>query len=79
MRKLTLERIEETIESNKKIANLRIRVSANPENGRTRRFRSRSKGEVEALTHISISRWNKAVSEGKIKSLGARVLYYDYN
>jgi hypothetical protein len=79
VRKMTLERIDEAIESNRKIANLKVRVSANQEKGRSRRFRSRSKGEVEALTQISISRWNKAVSEGKIRSLGDRVLYYDYN
>ncbi|PLR94631.1 hypothetical protein [Bacillus sp. T33-2] len=79
MRAMTLGRIDEAIESNKKIANLKIKISASREKGRSRKFRSRSKGEVEALTQISISRWNKAVSEGKIKSLGDRVLYYDYN
>ena len=79
MRKLTLEKIDETIEANKRMAGLQIKVSSALENGRKRRFRTRSKGEVEALNQIAISRWNKAVSEGKIKSLGDRVLYYDYN
>lgn len=79
MRKLSLERIDEAIELNRMMANHTIRVSAGQKDGRTRRFRTRSKGEIEALNQIAISKWNKAVSEGKIKSLGNRVIYYDYN
>ena len=79
MRKMTLERIDETIESNKKMVNQKIRISASQKEARTRRYRTRSKGEIEALTQISISKWKKAVAEGKIKSLGDRVIYYDYN
>lgn len=79
MRVMSLEQIEKAIKSNKKSANLQIRALANQENKRRKRFRPRSKGEMEALTQISISRWNKAVSDGKIKFLDDRVLYYDYN
>jgi hypothetical protein len=79
MRKMTMERIDEAIESNRKMVNQKIRISASQKEARTRRYRTRSKGEIEALTQISISKWNKAVAEGKIKSLGDRVIYYDYN
>lgn len=79
MRKMTLERIDETIESNRKTVNQKIRISASQKEARTRRYRTRSKGEIEALTQISISKWKKAVTDGKIKSLGDRVIYYDYN
>lgn len=79
MRKMTLERMDETIESNRKMVNQKIRTSASQKAARTRRYRSRSKGEIEALTQISITKWKKAVSEGKIKYLGDRIFYYDYN
>jgi len=75
---MTLEKIDNTIMSNRKNANEMIRLSA-PNNSRRKKSRTRAKGEVVALNEISVSRWNKAVEAGKIKSLGKRVLYYDYN
>ncbi|PKR76755.1 hypothetical protein CEY16_13120 [Halalkalibacillus sediminis] len=78
MRKFTLEQINETVTNNRTRANAIIKKELQPI-GRVKRYRPRSPGEVKALNEISISRWNKAVEEGKIKKLGERSYYYDYN
>lgn len=77
MKTITLERIDNSIKQNKKSANLTIRLSSLPV--RKKKTRTRAKGEIVALDQIAISRWKKAIQQGKIKSLGERVLYYDYN
>ncbi|MFZ3590566.1 hypothetical protein ACOI1C_15265 [Bacillus sp. DJP31] len=75
---MTLESINETIEKNRKSASLTLRTAPRS-SGRRKKSRTRSVGEIEGLNQISISRWEKAVQEGKIKSLGNRKIYYDYN
>ncbi|WP_409252816.1 hypothetical protein V1502_02485 [Bacillus sp. SCS-153A] len=75
---VTLETLNETIEKNRKSANLTLRT-ASSSSGRRKKSRARAKGEVKCLDQISISRWKKAVQDGKIISLGNRKMYYDYN
>lgn len=77
LRQISLETIDNAIISNRKGANEIIRLSLS-NTSRRKKSRTRTKGEIEALNQISLSRWNKAVSSGKIKSLGERVLFYDY-
>lgn len=47
-------------------------------NGRRKKSRTRTPGEVKALNEISIARWQKAVAEKKIIRTGKRSMYYDY-
>jgi hypothetical protein len=75
---MTLESINETIEKNRKSANLTLRT-ASLSNGRRKKSRTRAAGEIKCLDQISISRWEKAVQDGKIISLGNRKMYYDYS
>lgn len=78
MRSITLDAIDNLINKNRKAANEVIR-STIPTTGRRKRSRTRSPGEIDALNQISIARWDKAVQEGKVKVIGERCLYYDYD
>jgi hypothetical protein len=77
MRTMTLQSIDHAIQSKKKETNFKVRVSSTSQ-GRRKKTRTRTEGEIEALNQIAIARWQKAVETGKIKSLGERVFYYDY-
>ncbi|MDC3425126.1 hypothetical protein NC797_11475 [Aquibacillus sp. 3ASR75-11] len=78
MRTITLERINQNITNNRKQANAIIRTSALA-NGRRKKSRTRTPGEVKALNEISVARWQKAVKAGKIIRTGKRSMYYDYS
>lgn len=77
MRKVSLYEIEDTIKKNREQANNIVRN--NLSSTRRKKSRTRSKGETIALNEIAVSRWKKAVETKKIKRLGERSLYYDYN
>lgn len=78
MRTVTLERINQNISNNRKQANATIRISATA-NGRRKKSRTRTPGEVKALNEISLARWQKAVRDGKVIRTGKRSMYYDYS
>lgn len=75
MKKVHIEEINNRIEANRKKVNKKI---AENRNGRRKRYRTRTKGEREALDKISVKRWNKAMENGLIKKLGERKIYYDH-
>ncbi len=75
MRTISLSEINQNIEKNRKQANAVIRSTSN---GRRKKSRTRTPGEVKALNEISIARWQKAVEEKKIIKTGKRSMYYDY-
>lgn len=75
MRTISLGEINQNIEKNRKQANAVIRSTSN---GRRKKSRTRTPGEVKALNEISIARWQKAVEEKKIIKTGKRSMYYDY-
>jgi|GEM_PF-2709382 hypothetical protein len=77
MRKISLGEIDNRIEENLNKVNFKILQSS--QSGRKSRTRIRSVGEKEALNQLSIIEWKKAVSLGKIKKIGERKLFYDYN
>lgn len=77
MRRISLEDIDKTIQENRKKVNANIRNHSS--SVRRKKSRTRSQGEILALNEIALARWNKAVEVGKIKRLGKRCLYYDYN
>ncbi|WP_163527346.1 hypothetical protein [Halobacillus ihumii] len=78
MRTVTLEQINQNIKKNCKKANATIRTSV-PANGRRKKSRTRTPGEVKALNEISVARWQKAVKDGRIIKTGKRSMYYDYS
>lgn len=78
MRTVTLEHINQNIYNNRKQANATIMTSI-PANGRRKKSRTRTRGEVKALNEISVARWQKAVRAGKIVRTGKRSMYYDYS
>ncbi|AJD92241.1 hypothetical protein JMA_29240 [Jeotgalibacillus malaysiensis] len=75
MRTISLSEIDQNIEKNRKQANAVIRSTSN---GRRKKSRTRTPGEVKALNEISIARWQKAVEEKKIIKTSKRSMYYDY-
>ncbi|WP_227394398.1 hypothetical protein [Jeotgalibacillus aurantiacus] len=75
MRTISLQEIDEKIVKNRKMADAVIRSSSN---GRRKKSRTRTPGEVKALNEISIARWQKAVENKKIIRTGSRSMYYDY-
>jgi hypothetical protein len=77
MRKMSLDTLNQSIEKNRINVNERIAHSISSMN-RKKTTRTRSQGEREALDRISISRWKKAVENGKVKKVQDRVWYYDY-
>ncbi|MFD2627647.1 hypothetical protein [Oceanobacillus kapialis] len=77
MRKINLNDIDDNIITNKKQANEIIQKEFGSK--RRKKSRARSAGEKIALDEISLNRWEKAVEAGKIRSIGKRRLYYDYN
>jgi NAD kinase len=77
MKRISLEEIDKTIQENKKRVNNEIRLNSSLV--RRKKSRTRSQSEIIALNEIAIARWNKAIETGKIKRLGKRHLYYDYN
>lgn len=74
MRNIKLQDVDDIIKKNKKQAN---KALISPK--RRKRSRPRSLGERQALDQIAIRRWEKAVETGKIKKVGERVLFYDYD
>ncbi|WP_026909051.1 hypothetical protein [Paucisalibacillus globulus] len=77
MKKISLDEIDNTIKENRKWVNEKIRHNASTI--RRKKSRTRSQSEIIALNEIAIARWKKAEEMGKIKRLGKRCLYYDYN
>jgi hypothetical protein len=76
VRKMNFDRLNETINKNRKLVNEQI-VKERGTN-RKKRNRTRSVGERLALDEIAIARWNKAMESGKIMWIGSNRMKYDY-
>jgi hypothetical protein len=76
MRIKKLEDLSKVIMEKKKEVNEQIALSRG--SNRRKRFRPRSKGEIDALNQISIERWKKALERGEVKKLGPHKFYYDH-
>ena len=76
MRKVTIEKINDTIHMNRKKVNkdLFVERKSYP---KTKRSRRRSEDEIIALTNITKATIERAKREGKFKMIDDRRLYYD--
>lgn len=77
VRSLNFEEFNSKIELKRKDVNDELRKKYQYTSRRANKT-TRTPGEKQALTEIAISSWENAISQGKIKKLGDRVLYYDY-
>ncbi|MFB5661382.1 hypothetical protein [Alteribacillus sp. HJP-4] len=79
MKEININTINETINSRSNEVNYQLKREFSAISSRRKNNKIRSKGEVEALDLICIQKWNRAVEEGKIKRLGERELYYEFD
>jgi len=76
MEPIDYDSFNKEIEQNKKGVEEKIRLYNNERKIRTRK---RSTDEARILDLISINRWKEAEKQGKIKYLGERVIYYEFD
>ncbi|HEX7065186.1 MAG TPA: hypothetical protein VF199_09005 [Bacillales bacterium] len=78
MRKLTLEEIDEQIESKREELR-QLDRKYRSQHPRPKRKRLRSRDEQIALNKVTRNSWLKAVESGKIRYEGKQKIYYDFD
>ena len=79
MRSMKMDDLEKRISERRSDVNLQLKRESSNITERRIRTRQRSISEQETLDKLVIAKWKNAVAAGKIKRVGERELYYDFD
>ncbi|PGK51789.1 hypothetical protein CN918_28775 [Priestia megaterium] len=79
MRSMNMDELEFRIAERRTDVNFQLKQESSQINKRRIRTRTRSVSEQRTLDALVIAKWNNAKKAGKVKKLGERELYYDFD